>query len=56
MFDPAHRVARRAEGEPVGVDVVGDARGPVVGLLGVRPAPVIAAVAGAAHVALAAVL
>jgi len=51
-LDIADGVARRTEREPIGVDVVADAGRPVVRPLCVAgPAPVIAAVVGAAHAA-----
>lgn len=55
-FNIADGVTCRAEREQVGVNMVGDACGPVVSSLRVWSTPVIAAVVRSAHVRFAAVL
>jgi len=55
-FEIADRIARLAEADRVGVDVIGDARGPLICLLSVWCTPVVAAIARLLDSALATVL
>lgn len=52
----ANIITRLTESQRVGVDVVGDAGGPVVFVLGVRPTPVVTAIVRLLYGSFAAVL